>query len=224
MSKVNNLHTIIVPGVGDSDANHWQSWLAYKLGDSSRVVQEDWHKPVLNHWVQRFYQHVSQFQRPIQLVAHSFGCLTTIAALNQYPQLKQWVEQVILVAPANPARFSTTGFADVVNSNNSSTDDAHTTDGYTTDSYATDFLKYTLDLPTLLILSENDPWLAFEDAITFAKAWDVPYINQGLAGHINVESGYGAWWQLLDYLQVMQQQPFLFKKNTVLQRRFSLAG
>lgn len=134
--------------------------------------------------------------------------------MNQYPQLKQWVEQVILVAPANPARFSTTGFAERVNSNDSSTND----------SYATDFFKYTLDLPTLLILSENDPWLAFEDAITYAKAWDVPYINQGLAGHINVESGYGAWWQLLDYLQVMQQQPFLFQKNTVLQRRFSLAG
>ena len=174
--------------------------------------------------MQRFYQHVSQFQRPIQLVAHSFGCLTTIAALNQYPQLKQWVEQVILVAPANPARFSTTGFAERLNGKDSSTDNAYATDGYTTDSYATDFLKYTLDLPTLLILSENDPWLAFKDAITYAKAWDVPYINQGLAGHINVESGYGAWWQLLDYLQVMQQQPFLFQKNTVLQRRFSLAG
>ncbi len=218
-NNLHTLHTIIVPGVDDSNASHWQSWLAYKLSDSSRVVQEDWHKPVLNHWVQRFYQHVSQYHRPIQLVSHSFGCLTTIAALNQYPQLKQWVEQVILVAPANPARFSTTGFAERVSGNDSSTDDA-----YATDSYATDFLKYTLDFPTLLILSENDPWLDFDDALNYAKAWDVPYINQGLAGHINVESGYGAWWQLLDYLQVMQQQPFLFQKNTVLQRRFSLAG
>lgn len=33
------IHTVIVPGVGGSEHQHWQSWLQRKLVSSSRVEQ-----------------------------------------------------------------------------------------------------------------------------------------------------------------------------------------
>ena len=43
MSKI---HTVIVPGVAGSEAEHWQSWLQQQLTLCSRVQQRDWHHPV----------------------------------------------------------------------------------------------------------------------------------------------------------------------------------
>ncbi|KAI0677799.1 alpha/beta hydrolase, partial [Acinetobacter pittii] len=33
------MHTVIVPGVGGSEQQHWQSWLQRQLESSSRVEQ-----------------------------------------------------------------------------------------------------------------------------------------------------------------------------------------
>ena len=47
--------------------------------------------------------------------------------------------------------------------------------------------------PGLLIASENDPWLAFDQALAFAEDWGIDYVNLGPAGHINIDSGHGRW-------------------------------
>lgn len=39
------IHTVIVPGVGGSEHDHWQSWLQRQLKSCSRVQQQDWNKP-----------------------------------------------------------------------------------------------------------------------------------------------------------------------------------
>lgn len=83
------IHTVIVPGVGGSEHDHWQSWLQRQLKSCSRVQQQDWNKPVLHTWVEQFVKTVQAIQEPIQIVAHSFGCLTTVAALAQHPELNQ---------------------------------------------------------------------------------------------------------------------------------------
>lgn len=181
-----NIHTVIVPGVGGSDSLHWQSWLQQQIVDSSRVVQQNWNQPILCQWVENFYQHITQIKQPVQIVAHSFGCLTTIAALAQYPALKHWIQSVLLVAPANPARFSWDGFA---------TSEQH---------LGQVFANFRLNIPASMVVSENDPWLSFEDAIGYAQIWQIPYINQGLAGHINVASGYGEWMQVLEYMNSLR--------------------
>ncbi len=35
------IHTVIVPGVGGSEHDHWQSWLQRQLKSCSRVQQQD---------------------------------------------------------------------------------------------------------------------------------------------------------------------------------------
>ena len=90
------IHTIIVPGVGGSDSNHWQSWLQRELMSCSRVQQKDWNLPILKDWMKSFVTLVAKIEAPIQIVAHSFGCLTSVAALAQHPELTSKIKKLIL--------------------------------------------------------------------------------------------------------------------------------
>ena len=177
------IHTIIVPGVGGSDSNHWQSWLQRELMSCSRVQQKDWNLPILKDWMKSFVTLVAKTEAPIQIVAHSFGCLTSVAALAQHPELTSKIKKLILVAPANPARFGANGFA-----RNSPND------------YATYFHQLKIAVPTEMIISENDPWLNFDDALALAKAWRIKPRNLGQVGHINVASGFGSFPEIYDHL------------------------
>ena len=177
------IHTVIVPGVGGSEHTHWQSWLQRQLMSCSRVQQKDWNNPVLETWISEFVNTVAPIQGKIQIVAHSFGCLTTVAALAQHPELNQKIKNLILVAPANPARFGEAGFA---------RDSQQDYQGY--------FHQLKIAVPTTLLMSENDPWLNFEDAQCLAKASKLNPINLGQVGHINVASGFGPFPEIYDYL------------------------
>lgn len=177
------IHTVIVPGVGGSEHDHWQSWLQRQLKSCSRVQQQDWNKPVLHEWIEQFVKTVQAIQEPIQIVAHSFGCLTTVAALAQHPELNQNIKNLVLVAPANPARFGDAGFA-----RDSQND------------YQQYFHQLKLQVPTQMIISENDPWLNFQDALQLAKAWKIRPKNLGQVGHINVASGFGPFPEIYDFL------------------------
>lgn len=196
-------HTVIVPGVGGSEPEHWQSWLQKQLMSCSRVQQADWNQPILENWVAQFLKTVAPISGDIQIVAHSFGCLTTVAALAQYPELNRKVKKLILVAPANPARFGDAGFAR----------DSH-------NNYAAYFQQLKIQAPATMIISENDPWLAFDDAQHLAKAWRLKPVNAGLAGHINVASGYGPFPEIFDHLvseksmqhiNITDEHKYLFK-------------
>ena len=191
-------HTVIVPGVGGSEAQHWQSWLQQQLMSSSRVQQQHWDRPILNQWVAQFVKTVTAIQAPIQVVAHSFGCLTSVAALAEHPELKAKVKNLILVAPANPARFGEAGFA-----------------RHSLMNYQTYFHQLSIDLPTTLMISENDPWLSYVDALRLAQAWQLTPINLGAVGHVNVASGFGPFPELLNYLLPEKKQRSTQQKTQV---------
>lgn len=186
------IHTIIVPGVGGSDSDHWQSWLQRELMSCSRVQQKDWNLPILKDWMKSFVTLVAKTEAPIQIVAHSFGCLTSVAALTQHPELTSKIKKLILVAPANPARFGANGFA-----RNSPND------------YATYFHQLKIAVPTEMIISENDPWLNFDDALALAKAWRIKPRNLGQVGHINVASGFGSFPEIYDHLISEPQHAYI---------------
>lgn len=200
------IHTVIVPGVGGSEHNHWQTWLQRQLKSCSRVQQHHWHQPVLQEWVTQFVKTVQNIQEPIQIVAHSFGCLTTVAALAQHPQLNQKIKNLVLVAPANPARFGDAGFA-----RDSQND------------YQQYFHQLKIQAPVHMIISENDPWLSFQDAMQLAKAWKIKPHNFGQVGHINVASGFGPFPEVFDFL-ISETLPksFSFSAHSNYLLRFSM--
>lgn len=59
-----------------------------------------------------------------------------------------------------------------------------------------DFLPMPLHrfpFSSLLVASEDDPYLPIEIAARLASAWGSQFVDVGRQGHINVASGHGPW-------------------------------
>lgn len=50
-----------------------------------------------------------------------------------------------------------------------------------------------LPCPSILIGSDNDPWMTAAHAAAWARRWGSAWIGAGMLGHINAESGLGDW-------------------------------
>lgn len=94
--------TLIVPGLNGSGAAHWQTWFETLLPDACRVEQDDWAHADLALWSQRVLDRIDAATGRIVLVAHSFGCLASVAAAAQR---QDRIAAALLVAPADPRKF-----------------------------------------------------------------------------------------------------------------------
>jgi hypothetical protein len=50
-----------------------------------------------------------------------------------------------------------------------------------------------LPFRSIVVASEDDPYVTLHRAQDFATAWGSEFINIGRAGHINTDSGHGPW-------------------------------
>lgn len=156
---------VIVPGWRNSGPAHWQSLWARQLPGTERVEQDDWLVPHREAWVGALEELVLADSRPVVLVAHSLGC---IAAVHMGEQAASRVRGALLVAPADPERRAQlSDFAPVP--------------------YA------PLPYRSVLVASSNDPFCPIRRAGAYARAWGSELVRLQNAGHINVESGFGAW-------------------------------
>ena len=88
-----------------------------------------------------------------------------IAAVHAATPVHGRIAAALLVAPANPARFG----------------------------IEQELTETALPFPSVLVASTSDPWLTFDAATRLAARWGSHLVNLGDAGHINAESGHGAW-------------------------------
>jgi predicted alpha/beta hydrolase family esterase len=187
------MHVLIVAGVGGSGEGHWQTWLEQQLAqlDPKRVsrVQQDWQRPVFALWRDRVIEAIAALEDRVLLVAHSFGCLVSAGVLLKAPELADKIAGVLMVAPANPQRFSLSG-----------------EQGFC--QYGEEHLVDTLNhpmppqVPIMLWASHNDPWLSLAQAKFWAKAWGASLHNLGDVGHVNITSGFGAWPTVLTQVRM----------------------
>ncbi|MDX5629120.1 MULTISPECIES: alpha/beta hydrolase [unclassified Brenneria] len=98
----NQLDVVLVPGLRDSEEDHWQSHWHRRLPHWLRIKQRDWAQPDLEGWIAAIQREQQNAQLPLLLVGHSFGALASLVWANRHPQR---VAGVILVAPAEPLRF-----------------------------------------------------------------------------------------------------------------------
>ena len=91
-----------------SSAAHWQTRWEQLYPSFERVEQDDWATPDLPRWSQRMAQTLGSSDKPTLIVAHSFGCLTTLQATSHGSFN---LAGALLVAPADPEKF---GVADVL--------------------------------------------------------------------------------------------------------------
>ncbi len=153
---------VVVPGLHGSGEGHWQGWLHAQIDGSVRVEQDFWSVPDIERWADRIAETVDALgPGPHVVVAHSFGCLASLHAAARYPALG--IAQMLLVAPAEPARFGVAGLLP----------------------------QAPLAMPTCVVASDDDPWMPSTQARAWARLWGSDWVNLGKAGHVNVASGHG---------------------------------
>lgn len=171
---------LIIPGLGGSGPEHWQSLWQARLSDARRVEQADWNKPDRAGWIAQLDAAVSQSKQPPILVAHSLSCALVgcWAAARERP-----VHGALLVAPAD------------VDSDTHTPPEAHV---------FRPMPMQRLPFPTIVAASRDDPYVAFRRALEMAQAWGAELVDVGEAGHINTGAGYGEWPEGERLLQRLQ--------------------
>jgi predicted alpha/beta hydrolase family esterase len=170
---------LTVPGLGGSGPSHWQTLWERSRPGTIRADLGMWHTPHRNSWVTRLDLAIRQAEAPVILVAHSLGCLAVAwwAALS--PQPYGWpVAGALLVAPADVDRADVQeelrGFAPSP--------------------------QMPLPFPSIVVASNDDPWITPERAHSLAANWGSHFVDIGEQGHINAASGLGQWPEGQDLL------------------------
>lgn len=164
---MSQIRTLILPGLDGSPDPHWQHWWA--AGDPSALIVEqfDWSNPRPEHWETELAGALLHHPGAF-LVGHSLGAVLIARVLSRWPQVR--AAGALLVAPAEPATSARiASFGPIP--------------------------ERPLGIPTTVAASRNDPWMGFARAGALASAWGANLVDMGLAGHVNVASGYGPWPQ-----------------------------
>jgi predicted alpha/beta hydrolase family esterase len=186
---------LIIPGLNGSGEGHWQDHWLKDDADAVLVEQRDWSRPDLNEWTDRVETALARHPGSI-LIAHSIGAFVA-ANLAARPS-RHLVKGAMLVAPVDPFRVSILHPGAVE---------------------LRPMPVGTLPFPSILVASRDDPYMAFEDARIYADSLGSDFVDLGLAGHINIGSGYGRWkkgyrlaarFDRHSYLNAPQSEPGFF--------------
>ena len=160
---------IVVPGLGGSGTDHWQTRWQSKLPNAHRVEQADWDHPRLDDWVETLARTVQRCARPVVVIAHSLGATTVAHAADRG---LIGIAGAFLVAPPSDATIAEVPAIDPA--------------------FRPTPLR-RLPFPSGVVGSRNDPYAELAATAAFAAAWGSTFIDGGDAGHINAESGHGPW-------------------------------
>ena len=170
---------LIVPGLRDHVAQHWQTLLEARLRAAGRAVAS---VPPMGRVELDCAARVAAIERaaqavagPIVIVAHSGGC---IMVAHWALTTTRAVQGALLAAPPD---F-----------------DRPMPDGYPTlqQLAAAGWLpvpRRPLPFRSIVGASRNDPLAAYDRVVDLAEAWGSECIDLGEVGHLNPASGYGEW-------------------------------
>ena len=160
----------IIPGLGGSGPDHWQShWLRLRP-ECRRVEQEDWDNPDPERWVAALDAAVRAAPAPVVLVAHSLGC-TLVGTWAASGGAVERVGGALLVAPCDPGQ----------------------TDAPETLRRFAPLPSGPLPFRSTVVASSNDRYATLDRARSFADEWGSAFIDAGPIGHINAQSRLGDW-------------------------------
>lgn|SRR3989338_962333 len=183
---MNHSTVLILPGWQDSGPQHWQSLWLTKYPNAIKVVQKDWMYPKKEEWVKILHEYIEKYgAKDIILVGHSLACATIAYWSNGYfSKTSAKIKGALFVSPS--------------------------------DMDAPDFPKEIqgfspmplarLNFETIVVASEDDPYVTMERAKYFADSWGAELVNIGRHGHINTDSGFGEWPEGESLLQKLMGQ------------------
>jgi predicted alpha/beta hydrolase family esterase len=74
----NSTITLILPGLGNSGAEHWQTLWEQADPSCRRVQQDNWDTPQCSDWVARLESTMQATEGDVVFAAHSSSCAMTI--------------------------------------------------------------------------------------------------------------------------------------------------
>ncbi|NUO84656.1 MAG: serine hydrolase family protein [Cupriavidus sp.] len=170
---------LMVPGLRDHVAEHWQTLLQAELqarGHDARCV------PPLEHdklsraaRVAALEAALADIDGPVVLVAHSAGVMITVhwAARHCRP-----IRGALLVTPPDFTQPLPPGYP---------AQEALAQAGWLPTPLA------PLPFPSLVAASRNDPLASHARVTEMAAAWGSRLVDLGNVGHLNPAAGYGRW-------------------------------
>jgi hypothetical protein len=180
---------LIVPGLRDAVASHWQTLLAARLRAQGRQVCEV--APMgradldCDARVAAIGAAAAAIAGPIVIVAHSGGCV----------MLAHWVRQTacavrgaLLAVPPDFERPMPAGYPTVAE-----LDEA----GWLP------LPRQRLPFRSIVAASRNDPLADFDRVAGMAQAWGAALVDLGEVGHLNPASGYGDWPGADDFIATL---------------------
>ena len=168
---------LIVPGLGNSGPEHWQTYFQNSAPNFSRIEQSDWDTPTCEDWIRNMDAMITSYElSSVVLIGHSLGCSTIAHWSANY---KRNIKGALIVAPSDLEApnytFPTKGFSPIP--------------------------LHKLYFNSIVVASSNDIWVSLERAKFFAENWGSEFINIGDAGHINTSSGHTNWEEGLTILK-----------------------
>ena len=173
MRDTKDFNILIVPGVGGSGAEHWQTFWENAFPDFQRVQQADWDQPVYDDWAARLSAAISNSTRPVVLVAHSLGTSLVMRWSRDQSAPAKKVAGAFLVAPTDRDRFANVPDSPVRGFGN--------------------MILERLPFPSAVVASRDDDRVSFERAQIFANAWGATFIDAGSHGHLGSAAQLGVW-------------------------------
>jgi len=178
---------LVVPGLRDAVAGHWQTLLAARLRAAGRPVasvlpmgREDLRCAARVAEIERAAQAI---EGPIVVVAHSGGC---IMLAHWAAQTRRSVHGALLAAPPDFETPMPEGYPTVA---------ALRAGGWLP------VPRRRLAFPSIIAASRDDPLTTYQRAAALADDWGGRLVDLGSVGHLNPASGYGEWPQAEEFIR-----------------------
>jgi len=166
---------LIVPGLRDHVAEHWQTLLEAELPNARSVPPLEHDKLSCAARVAALDAALAQIDGPVVLVAHSAGVMITVhwAARHSRP-----IQAALLATPPDFEAPLPAGYPDQA---------SLAANGWLPAPVA------RLPFPSIVAASRNDPLASYERVAGMADAWGSRLVDLGDVGHLNPAAGYGPW-------------------------------
>ena len=166
---------LMVPGLRDHVAEHWQTLLEQKLPNAVSVPPLEHDKLSRAARVAALDAAIAKIDGPVILVAHSAGVMITVHWAQQH---SRQIHGALLAAPADLERPLPPGYPAF---------DALVEHGWNP------IPRKPLPFPSIVGASRNDPLASFERVEAMAKDWGSSLVDLGEVGHLNPAAGFGEW-------------------------------
>ncbi len=179
---------LIVPGLRDHVADHWQTLLAARLPKVHSVAPLQQDTLNCSARVDAIEGALAAIEGPVIIVAHSAG---TIMLAHWALRATRTIQGALLATPSDMETPLPAGYPTIPQL------DSH---GWLP------IPRHRLPFPSILAASSNDPLCGLDRAYALAQDWGSRFVELGAVGHLNPASGFGEWIRAEQLIQELGGQ------------------